>query len=111
MSVFTAFTPYRNIVDDITNASPAVVSCTQNHGYDDGLYIRLVMALDSNMYQLNNEVYLVTILSSDTFSIPVNTSSFLTFDSDTLQPSQIIPVGELSLTLSSAEQNNEASVQ
>lgn len=111
MSVFTAFIPYRNIVDNITNANPAVVTCTEDHGYEAGIYIRLVMALDSNMYELNNEVYLATILTSDTFSIPVNTSSFLTFESDTDQPSQVIPVGEVALTLVNAERNNEASVQ
>ena len=58
------------------------------------------------MTQVSGQVYLITILTSDTFSLNTDTSNFDSFTATTNpQSPQAIPVGEVSSTLSMAEQN------
>lgn len=107
MSVSAFFLPNRQIIQSITKANPGVVTTTQDHGYDDGLFVRLVLAQNFGMQQVNNQVYQITVLSSNSFSIGADTSNFDSFvDSSSSQDPQVIPVGEVADTLEMAVRNS-----
>jgi hypothetical protein len=58
------------------------------------------------MRELNGQLYYINVLSPNTFSVPVDTSNFVSFNpSATSQVPQVIPVGEESNTLEFAVQN------
>lgn len=107
MTIQNSFVPNRQIIQSITNANPGVVTTTQDHGYHDGLFVRLQIPFVNGMQQVNGNVYLITVLSSNTFSINENTSNFDSFAlNSATQPSEIIPVGEVAETLINAVKNN-----
>ena len=100
------FVPSARIIQSITQANPAVVTTTQPHGYDQGLYVRIDLPGKFGMRQLNFQVFLITVLSPTTFSIPINTTNFDAFTtSGQKQSPQAIPVAEVALTLENAEKN------
>lgn len=70
--------PVAATIANITNASPGVVTTTGNHGYLDGLYVRLNIS-GFGMSQVNGNVYLIKVLSPTTFSIGIDTTSFEPF--------------------------------
>lgn len=85
------------------------MTTSQPHGYFDGAYIRIDMAPDPDLFgmtQVAGNVYLITIIDTTSFSIGVDTSSFDAFTYFTHpQACQCIPVGEVALSLLSAEKN------
>jgi hypothetical protein len=98
--------PVERIVSAITQANPGVVTTTTAHGYLSGLYIRFFFPANFGMMQLNGNVYLITVLSPTTFSIDTDTTNFDAFTTAvTTQSPQVIPVGEVALTLANAEEN------
>lgn len=102
----STWTPTRQIVAGITNANPAVITTVDNHGYHDGLFVRFVFPVSFGMEQLSQNPYQITVLSVNTFSINENTSNFDSFTiSSSLQSPQVIPVGEVALTLINVEKN------
>lgn len=107
MSTLT-FTPIRRTVSDITKANPGVVTTSAAHGYLDGLYVRFFFPVNFGMYQVNGQVYQITVLSTTQFSLNANTTLFDTFDASlsSTQTPQVIPIAEISSTLANAEKNN-----
>jgi hypothetical protein len=102
------FVPNRQQVAGITNANPAVVTTTQNHGYLSGLLVRFYFPINFGMTQVNGIVYPITVLSPTTFSIPVDSTNYDVFSIlSTSQVPEVIPVGEGALTLTSAVVNNQ----
>lgn len=107
MTIANFFVPNRQIIDSITNANPGVVTTTQDHGYLTGLFVRLTFPVSFGMPNVNNQVFEITVLSSNTFSIPVNTTNFAPFAIiNSLQSPQVIPVAEEAFSLSQAVENN-----
>lgn len=102
----STWTPLRQEISNITNANPGVVTTVDDHGYLNGLYVRIVLPANFGMQQVNSNIYLITVLSPTTFSIDVDTT---TYDAFTLgssnQVPQVIPVGEVALTLANVERN------
>ena len=101
------FVPQAKIISNITNANPAIVTTTSAHHYNDGLYIRISVPTSQQigMPYINNQLFYITVLSSDTFSINVDTSRLDPFIPSLLQSIQSIPVAERSNTLVNAERN------
>ena len=98
--------PIYNIITAITQANPAVITTATNHNYDNGLYIRVVMNGNFGMGGLDNNVYLINVLTPTTFSINANTINQDPFAvGSNKQSPQVIPVGEVALTLNNAEFN------
>ncbi len=64
-------------VTGITNANPAVVTTTLNHGYVTGQ--SATMSKATGLTALNGTAYPVTVLSQTTFSVAVNTTSSGTY--------------------------------
>lgn len=82
------FTPSLSSITNITQAVPAVVTTSQNHGLFNGNFVRLKVPNNYGMFQLNNYQVQVIILSPTTFScwytlypqaIPVNSTNFPAF--------------------------------
>lgn len=102
----STWTPLRQTIANITQANPGVVTTDDDHGYYDGLFVRFQFFSDCGMDQLNDNQYLIEVLSDTTFSIDVNTSSFDAFTLvNSSQSPQCIPVGELATTLANVERN------
>ena len=108
MTVST-WSPISRIITDITQDNPGVVTTSQPHGYITGQYIRIDLLPKPwlfGMTQVNNLVYLITVLSPTTFAINTDTTNFDTFIPLTIpQAPQSIPVGEVAATLLAAEKN------
>lgn len=105
----STWAPSSQIITDITNANPGVVTTAQPHGFLDGLYVRIDMQPKPALYgmtQVNGQIYLISVLSPITFSLNSDTSNFDSFIALTHpQSPQAIPVGEVAFTLTSAEKN------
>lgn len=100
------FTPYSNVIIAISNNNPAIVLTLGDHGYHDGLFVRLNVPKNCGMQQINGLVGKVRVLSSIAFSISIDTSNFDSFAYTSIdQIAQAIPVGEEALSLVQAEKN------
>lgn len=107
MSFQNNFTPGSTTILSITNANPGVVTTASNHGFKEGIYVRLNIPMADGMQQVNGNVYLATILSANSFAIDADTTNYDSFAIlTTKQAPQVIPVGEVALTLKNAEQNS-----
>ena len=105
----STWAPTSQTITDITRANPGVVTTAQSHGFLPGLYVRIDMNPTPSLFgmtQVNNQIYLITPLASNTFSIDADTTNFDTFIAVTNpQSPQAIPVGETALTLENLEHN------
>ncbi len=107
MTINTFFVPSRQTVTAVTNANPAVVTTSQNHGYQTGLIVRFFFPLNVGMNILNEQDFKITVLSPSTFSIPTNSIGFDVFSPvGTKQTPQVIPVGNIALNVLEATENN-----
>ena len=110
----STWAPSSQIITNITNANPGVVTTAQPHGYFDNAYIRIDMQPKPSLFgmiQVSNQVYLITVLSPTTFSLNADTSNFDVFVARTVpQAPQVIPVGEVAQTLANREINTLAPV-
>lgn len=108
MTFSNFFVPSSQTISSISNANPAVVTTSQNHGYSTGLIIRLYFPIKVGMDNLNNQAFMITVLSPTTFSIPVNSSNFNVFSpKNTKQLPQVIPVGDIAKNVLEATANNQ----
>ena len=109
MNFTDGFTPNGSVILNITNANPGVVTTNTPNGYKQGLYVRLLIPTNLGMQQVNNQVYLITVLTAQSFSINVDTTNYDLFNiaGPTQQVAQVIPVGEVALTLINAVVNND----
>ena len=107
MTIANFFVPNRQTVSDISRTNPGVVTTTQDHGYDSGLFVRFYFPIKFGMTQVNGNIYEITVLSPTTFEIDVDTTNFDTFAViSSSQSPQVIPVGEVARTLSESIVNN-----
>ena len=105
------FQPAMRIVQNITNAFPAVVTTTFNHLYNTGAVLRLDIPLGFGMDQPNQQTGTIVVTGPTTFSISIDTrlyQPFLPFASwparATSYP-QCVCIGEDNDFLDSAVQN------
>lgn len=110
MNPLTVFVPNRKIIQNITNANPAIVTVTEDHGYHPGIFVRIVIPYLGSMFQIDGKVFLIDILSPTTFAVPIDSTNFAPFvlaplkDGVPIQQAQVIPVGEF-ITLDNAVNN------
>ncbi len=106
----TGFTPYKTTIADITNSNPGIVTTFEDNNYASNLFVKIVFPVGSQvgMPQINGNVYQVTPISSNSFSIGADTTNFTPF-SPTIynkQIPQVIPVSENGFTFNEATRNN-----
>lgn len=75
------FTVFR-LIDNITQASNGVVTTSSSHGFNtgDNIFISDV----NGMTQVNNQYYTITVLTTTTFELNVDTSGFTAYTSSGL---------------------------
>ena len=105
MSSLVEFFPQVREISSITQANPAVVTTSEPHEYNEGLYVRITIPYERSMPQINGQVYLATILTESTFSVPVDSRPFDPFITNSLQSAQSVPVAEINSTFQNALQN------
>ncbi len=94
--------PAANTITSISQSNPCVVTTGTNHGYIDGLVVKVFFpfpyAFRFGMIQINGLFGAITVLSPNSFSIPINTINFDPFVvGTTLETAQILPVSELAI--------------
>ncbi len=107
---FPIFQPSMRIITNITNGYPAVVTTSFDHQYANGLTIRLNIPPGFGMVQANQLFGDITVLSSTTFSIPIDTTYFDAFTIPTTFPldaqsAQAVPFAEDNGILTQAVRN------
>lgn len=106
------WTPEARIITGISQAASAVVTTAVAHGYQLGAIVRLLVPANFGMTQANGLLATITAIPSvNSFTVNVDTSGFTAFAFPQQAPAfassfaQSIPVGELSSTFASSEQN------
>ena len=106
----------RNILS-ITQAENAVITTTfdginpGDHQYQSGLIVRIYVPHNFGMTQIDKLKGTITVLSSSTFSIDIDTTNFDAFivpsnqPGNNFTPAQVVPVGEINEILTEATQN------
>lgn len=107
---FPVFKPSMRVVTNITNGFPAVVTTSFDHGYGDGLIIRIVMPLGYGMQEINGLFGSIVVTGATTYEISIDTTYFSAFSSPVTSPEnyqycQCIPIGEVNSTLYQATEN------
>lgn len=82
------FAPSRSPISAITKANPCVISTSVNHNLTTGQVVRIHVPKNYGMYELNNQIFIISVLSATTFSLQysqvppalnVNSSNYTTF--------------------------------
>jgi len=71
--------PGMNLVTAITKAYPATVTTKTAHNYVSGTIVRLYVPETYGMFQANSLTGEITVLTSTTFTIPIDTRTFDAF--------------------------------
>ncbi len=105
------YKPAMRVIAGITNAFPALVTTTIDHGYIVGTIVRLDIAPTGGMLQANQKTGMIlTIPTLTTFTVDIDTTEFDAFSVPSQFPppyndSQVVPIGEDNSILTAAVQN------
>lgn len=91
--------PKANTITSISKAKSAIVTTGTAHGYQTGYNIRIVLpfpyALNFGMFEINDQIGTITVLSPTSFSISIDTRNYDAFSiGTTLQSAQTIPISQ-----------------
>lgn len=91
----TNFIPNLQFIIGITNASPAVVTFSENHNFTIGEWISFRIPPPNGMIQLNNQKALIISIMPTTVTIAVDSLQFypFIFVSDPQFPCVAVPAG------------------
>ena len=105
--IYPVFQPAMRIITNITNGFPATVTTSFAHQYTTGLIIRLILPPGFGMSQANQQFSDITVTSTTTFTINLDTTLYQPFVIYSFQSQlpQAIPTGELNSTVYSAYKN------
>lgn len=105
--------PTVRIIKNITQAFPAEVTTELDHSYGTGMIVRIRVPDTFGMTQINLQQGTITVTSSVTFTIDIDSTSYDAFvtppnqvppDAQT-QFAQVVPIGEVNETLAFAFRN------
>lgn len=108
---FPVFQPAMRIITAITQARTAEVTTSFDHGYGDGLIIRLDIPPADGMQQANQFSGPILVTGTTTFTVPLDTTSYDAFAIPVgVSPhvntcAMVVPVGELNSILTKATRN------
>jgi hypothetical protein len=99
------FVPDRSNITGITQANPAVVTTSPDHGLTTGAVVRLVVPRNYGMYPLNGLAVHAIVLSANTFScyetlvptaVTINSANFPAFvtPSNPGMLASVLPMGQ-----------------
>jgi hypothetical protein len=73
------FKPCSRLISSITNASPALVSTVNPHGYSSGIVVRLNIPEACGMQQARDMEGEITVVDLTSFTINIDTTTFFPF--------------------------------
>lgn len=91
--------PDAQVLTSISNGNPAIITTAQPHGYSTGFNVRVVLPFPYTnlfgMFQINDQIGTIVVLSPTSFSISINTLKYDPFVIGTTQQvPQVIPVSQ-----------------
>lgn len=105
------FRPAMRLIASISQTNPLVVTTTFDHQYITGTIVRLDIPPADGMPQANQLFGPILVLSSTTFSMPIDATQFEPF-AIPVSPNphidtcaQVVPIGEVNEILTAAVQN------
>lgn len=101
------YAPAMRVITNITNANPAVVTTSFNHGYITGTIARIDMPIGYGMPQIDQQTGTIAVLSPTTFSISIDTTTYEPYSTPQIvtQYPQVVPFAEINEILTAAVQN------
>lgn len=89
--------PAINFITGITRSNPAIITTATDHGYSDGLTVRVVFPHTTNpvfgMTQIDEQTGQIVVLSSNSFAININSTNYDPFVLATSpERPQVIPI-------------------
>lgn len=92
--------PQQRIISSISNSNPAIIVTTDPHGYDTGFNLRIFFPYTTTnvfgMEQIADMTGTITVLSSTSFSIDIDTTAFPLFTQGTREKAQVVPISQYS---------------
>lgn len=76
---YPTYQPAMRIISSITNANPVTITTSFNHQYLTGTIVRLDIPSGFGMTQLNQQYAPITVTSTTTFTMPIDTTLFSPF--------------------------------
>jgi hypothetical protein len=94
------YQPAMRIITDITRGPTTTITTSPDHDYVTGLIVRLYVPRNYGMIQINNFVGIITVLSSDSFSMVLDTTTYDSFLAPASPPyyretALVVPVGNV----------------
>lgn len=95
--ILSDFVPKAKFIASVSNAERAVVTTTTDHGYDDGIYVRIEVPPTYGMHLYDQSK--IVLLSTTSFVTAINTLNMDAFVAPSLYPpvgftpAQCIPMG------------------
>lgn len=97
------------LIEAMTNSFPVTITTSFDHGYSTGLIVRIFIPLKVGMQQANGLHAAITVTSPDTFTMPIDTTTFDPYDVSNVwyirACGQVIPIGEVNETVYLANVN------
>lgn len=92
------FQPAMRLISDITRGPKTTITTSFDHDYESGLVVRLYVPDYYGMSQIDRLTGAISVLSSDTFSIDLDSSLFDPFSVPSSPPyynktATVVPVG------------------
>lgn len=104
-----SFQPATRTIADISNSNPVIINTYIPHQYLSGLIVRINTAPGWGMEQINQMTGPITVIGSQTFTMPIDTTNFDEFITYMSNPPpqlpQVVPVGEINSILYQATRN------
>lgn len=72
----SVFTPFYSFILDISNSDEAVITFTAPHSFIVGQIVSFRVSRASGMFEMNNQDALVTAITSDTITVPINSTNY-----------------------------------
>lgn len=103
--------PAVKVISAISNANPAVVTTSTEHGYSSGMFVRIVFPFpygnSFGMPEINGQSAEITVIDTTSFSMLINSLNYQAFSvGTTLQNPQVIPTGEIATSSVTSRQVN-----
>jgi hypothetical protein len=100
---YPIYQPAMRIIQAISKSNPAVITTTFAHQYTSGIIVRLDIPLSNGMQQIAGVTYPITVTGLTTFTVPIDSTSFVTFVDTNC--ASVIPIGETNDMLTNATRN------
>lgn len=110
------FLPQERVISSITNGRQAIITTQAPHGFQTGFNVRIFFPyVNKNvfgMYQIADQEGTITVLSSTSFSIDIDTTNYDVFTQGTTELAQVIPISQyVNIDLLDFEQVNPPNPQ